>query len=421
MDQLRLSEPQRLFARSTYPFPAFVGGFGSGKTFAGILRILALKSQCVGQDVAYYLPVHDLVRTLALPRFAEMLDLFKVRATFNKSPPVMIDIPDWKGSVIFRSMDAPERIIGYEVAHSLVDELDTLSTEHARDAWNKIIARNRQKCSMPNSVGVVTSPEGFRFVYDQWQKRKIPGYRLYRARTEDNAANLPSGYIQTMRDTYPLALLQAYVDGEFVNMTLGSVYAEFDRRLNGSSETIRRAAPNVTAEPLHIGMDFNVMHGAAVVFVLRQDEPHAVEELTEVFDTPAMIQAIKGRYAGHQIIVYPDASGRAREANNASVSDLSLLRSAGFQVFVNPGNPAVKDRVLAMNAMIHAGGVRRLRVNVDGCPALTEALEKQSYTKAGEPDKSTGLDHVVDAAGYFVTYRYPIKRAGMMKLVLGGV
>jgi hypothetical protein len=66
-------------------------------------------------------------------------------------------------------MDTPERIIGYEVADSLVDELDMLKTEQARDAWNKIISRNRQKKpdGSLNTVGVGTTPEGFRLVYDR--------------------------------------------------------------------------------------------------------------------------------------------------------------------------------------------------------------------------------------------------------------
>ena len=416
----KLSEPQRLFARSTYPFPALVGGFGSGKSAAGILRALSLKSLCIGQNVAYYLPTFDLVKMMAFPRFAEALEHFNAPYTLNLTD-ATISVPGWKGSIIFRTMDKPERIVSYEVAHSIVDELDTLPIDKAREVWNKIIARNRQKCVMPNSVGVVTTPEGFRFVYERWQKQRLPGYRLYRAKTADNAANLPDGYIANLTNSYPPNLLSAYLDGEFVNLTHGSVYAEFDRRLNVSRETIRKAAPNVTADPLHIGMDFNVMHGAAVVFVLRDGEPHAVEELTEVFDTPAMIQAIKGRYSGHQITIYPDPTGKARDSNNASASDLALLRAAGFQVFVRSGSPAVKDRILAVNAMIHAGGVRRLKVNPDGCPALVEALEKQAYTKSGEPDKSTGLDHVIDAGGYFIEYRYPIKRGTVLKMSLGGI
>ena len=155
-------------------------------------------------------------------------------------------------------------------------------------------------------------------------------------------------------------------------------------------------------------MDFNVAHGAAVVHVLRGDEPHAVAELTEVFDTPAMIALLKRDYPGHPIMIYPDASGSNRKSNNASESDISLLKAAQFRICVNPANPAVKDRVLSMNAMIHKDGARRYRVNPQHCPQLVESLEKQAYNKNGEPDKEGGLDHIVDAAGYFIAYKYPI-------------
>jgi len=257
---------------------------------------------------------------------------------------------------------------------------------------------------MPNTVAVATTPEGFRFVYERWVKNKSPGYELFRAKTRDNAANLPDGYIENLRNTYSSNLLAAYLDGEFVNLTAGSVYPEFDRALNATNET-----PQAN-ETLHVGMDFNVSHGAAVIHVLRDGCPVAVDELVDVFDTPAMVRLLTDRFKikGHPLMIYPDASGNNRKSNNASESDLSLLRQAGFQVCVNTRNPAVKDRVLSFNQQIHKDGVRRYRVNPDKCPHLVESLEKQAYDKHGEPDKTSGLDHVLDAAGYFVVYKFPI-------------
>lgn len=411
--KLKLSQAQRNFAGSKARFPCFCGGFGSGKTFAAILRAVALKSQCVGQNVGYYLPTYGLVNDIAFPRFAEVLDMFGVQSRMVKSPDPYIEVPDWKGRFIFRTMDNPARIIGYEVAHSVCDELDTLTTEKARDAWNKIIARNRQKCGMENSVAVATTPEGFRFVYDRWQKNPTPDYVLYRAKTEDNAAHLPAGYINSLRETYPDNLLAAYLDGEFVNLTAGSVYSEFDRALNASSETVQ------AGETLHIGMDFNVTRMAAVVHVLRGADPHAVGELVDVFDTPAMIALIKDKYRGHSIMVYPDASGGSRRSVMASESDLSLLKAAGFRVCVNSTNPAVKDRVLSVNAMLNKDGRRRYKVNQQTCPHLVESLEKQAYDKNGEPDKTAGFDHVIDATGYFIAYRYPLTSRPAFSINLG--
>ena len=47
------------------------------------------------------------------------------------------------GQIIFRSMDAPQRIVGYQVADSFVDELDTMKLDDAAYAWRQIVARCR--------------------------------------------------------------------------------------------------------------------------------------------------------------------------------------------------------------------------------------------------------------------------------------
>lgn len=409
-----LTAPQDDFVHATEQFPALVAGFGAGKTHAGIWRALRLKLQHRYQNIAYYLPTYDLVARMGFPRFEESIASLGLPFKTNKNDSV-IEIGGF-GLIVFRTMDNPARIVAYEVADSIVDELDTLPTDKAREVWNKVIARNRQKKpdGSLNTVAVATTPEGFRFVYERWKRDPAPGYRLIKATTMSNAANLPDGYIDSLRASYPANLLAAYLDGEFVNLTAGSVYPEFDRQLNGCSSTI------AVSEPLHIGMDFNVGKMSAVVFVLRDGDPHAVDELTGLLDTPAMIAAIKSRYEGHAIFVYPDASGNSRKSNNASESDIALLRAARFTVLVAPSNPAVKDRVLSMNQMIHSDGVRRFRVNVDRCPSLVEGLEKQAYDKNGEPDKTGGLDHVNDAAGYAIFYRWPVKGRGMSLIRLGG-
>lgn len=396
---MKLTKIQADFASSKARFPAFVGGFGSGKTHAGIMRTLSLKSQ-IKEDVAYYLPTYDLIRTIAYPRFSEMLDKFGVKYFLNKAEAV-IYTPDYGGVIRFRSMDNPERIVGYETAHSVLDELDTLSTERARDIWNKVIARNRKQSALGNTVSVTTTPEGFKFVYETWQKNKRDDYVIYKAKTRDNP-HLPVGYVESLEQIYPTNLLSAYLEGEFVNLTAGSVYPTFDRLLNATNETIK------DGETLHCGMDFNVTNCSLIVHVLRNDEPHAVLELTGVLDTPAMAKIITERFKnkGHQIHIYPDASGNSRKSNNASESDLAILKQAGFKIMVNPSNPAVKDRVLSVNNMLES---RKYRINPDSCPFLVEALERQAYDKNGEPDKSSGFDHVLDAAGYMISYRYPIK------------
>ena len=414
-----LSQTQRDFMDCSEPYPAFVGGFGSGKTTAGMARALQLKIAHPKCDVAYYLPTYGLVRDIALERLPAMCEAHRWQHKVNKTTSIITF--KGKGRLILRSMDNPAHIVGYQVAHSIVDELDTLPRDKARSAWNKIIARNRQNCldahgaRVRNSVAVATTPEGFGFVYERWQQKPAPGYVLFRARTVDNAENLPPDYITDLTNSYPPNLLMAYLDGEFVNLTAGTVYHAYRRELNRCDTVI------IEREPLHIGMDFNVTKMAAVVFVLRNNYPHAVAELTGVLDTPAMIELIAQRFRGHSICVYPDASGNSRHSVSASASDISLLKAARLNVFVNSRNPFVRDRVLAMNGMLERGGERRLRVNDAACPVFAEALEKQAYGKNGEPDKSAGLDHITDAGGYFIAYRFAVRPPSAGKVQFTGI
>lgn len=425
---VQLTKPQYRLLTTDSKFPAFVGGFGSGKTQALIARAIARKLDYPTCNVGYYLPTFDLVRTIAFPRFCEQLEDMGLRADkefkLNKTYATL----ELKGAgqFIFRTMDNPERIVGYEVADSLVDELDTLKIEDARNVWNKIIARNRQKKpdGSVNTVAVGTTPEGFRFVYEKWGRNKeealAKGYELIKASTMSNARNLPADYIDSLRNSYPSNLLAAYVDGEFVNLTTGSVYPNFDRKLNGCNTTIRKRSEDgrVAAEPLHIGMDFNVGNMAATILVLRDGKPHQVGEYAGIIDTPNMISKIKADHGDHMIIVYPDSSGKNRRSADASISDLSLLRQARFNVIATTQNPAVKDRVLSFNKLIDS---RDFKINVDECPLSTEALEKQAYTDKGEPDKTSGFDHLNDASGYTIVSRWPIRSLGMVRMEISGI
>jgi len=263
------------------------------------------------------------------------------------------------------------------------------------------MARNRQiKASgEPNTIGVTTTPEGFKFVYQTWKKSPKAGYEIIQAPTESNP-HLPDDYVQSLKDIYPSQMLAAYLRGEFVNLTQGTVYSSYNREANNSQEQVE------SDDQVLIGMDFNVTNMSAVVYVQRGEAYHAVDELVGVYDTPAMIKIIQERFEGHSIAIYPDASGRSRKTVDASVSDITLLESAGFAVRANRRNPFVRDRVMAANAAFES---KRVMVNSDKCPELAGNLEQLSYdAKNGAPDKKSNMDHLPDAATYLIAYEMPI-------------
>lgn len=207
-----------------------------------------------------------------------------------------------------------------------------------------------------------------------------------------------------MLATYPAQLIDAYLRGKFVNLTQGTVYNAFDRVRNGCGDEVEGN------EPVHIGMDFNVGKMAAIVHVVHDNEPRAVDEIEGAYDTPDMIRIIQSRYGdGRTIHVYPDPAGASRDSANASKTDMALLRDAGFHVVAPKAHDPVKDRVNSMNAMFcNAEGLRRYKVNINRCQTYADHLEQQVWTPNGQPDKTQDIDHDLDAAGYYIMARWPI-------------
>lgn len=409
-----LNAPQARFLALPNKFRGFVAGYGSGKTWVGGAALCKHAYEWPRINAGYFAPTYPHIRDIFFPTIEEVAADWGLRVDVkeaNKEVHVYSG-RRYRSTIICRSMERPGDIVGFKIGRALVDEIDVMKKAKAAIAWRKIIARMRQKADgLVNGVDVTTTPEGFGFAYQQFVKAPSENaaasglYGLVQASTYENGKNLPDDYIPSLRASYPPELIDAYLDGRFVNLTQGSVYPNFDRRLNHTNATIQ------PGDVLHVGMDFNVLNMTAIVSVIRDDQPFTVDELTKVRDTPAMAALLKQRFQGHQIVIYPDASGGNTSSKNASESDLTILRQAGFTVRADTTNPAVKDRVNAVNALIlNSDGVRRWMVNTDRCPALTEALEQQAYDSNGQPDKTGGLDHPPDAAGYFLCQRWPVAR-----------
>lgn len=401
--KIKSTQPQANFHALPHKYRAIFAGFGTGKSQTMADAALMDAVQHPQALIGIYEPTYDLVRLIAAPRMQQRLEENGIRFKYNKSENIIYTSTQGVGDFILRTLDNPERIIGYETLCAHIDELDTLPAEKAKAVWEKIIARNRQSfkgCDhLENRVSAYSTPEGYKFCYDRWVANTSDLYGYVQASTLSNPF-LPDDYVTSLRESYPEQLIDAYINGEFVNLTSGTVYGSYQRQKHSTNEKTRNG------EQLFIGMDFNVTKQAATVYVKRNgDEWHCVAELVDMFDTPDAISVIKSKWPNHPVIIYPDASGNNRKSVNASESDISLLRQAGFSIRVNNSNPAVKDRILATNKAFEAG---KVFVNYNACPTVARCLEQQAYGKNGEPDKASGNDHQNDATTYPLAYELPI-------------
>lgn len=400
MIEVPLTKPQQQFVFSDKPFPAIVGGLGSGKTRAGTMRAILRLLEGRGLNVGYYMPTYDLLKLRAMTGVEADLRMLGLKFKSNMSD-YAISVNGF-GSIIFRSYDRPERIVAYETAHSIVDEIDTIPKEKASLVWRKITERNRQRSVTPNSIGCVTTPDqGFSgFVYDRWVARGDETTEIIKAATTSNPYLTPD-YVENIRRNYDPALAEMYINGEFVSLTANKVYHYFNRKDHHTDRTIK------DGDALHIGIDFNVGGCCATVFVIDGETAFAVDEFVS-HDTRDFVNGL-AKYRSNSITVYPDASGHS-ERTNASASDISIIESAGYSVDAPSANPFIRDRVNAVNARFSHG---LFFVNTDKCPNLTQALETQGYNANGEPEKFSShpaIDDWNDSLGYCIHRLFPIIR-----------
>lgn len=383
---------------------ALVAGFGAGKTKSLLYKLIDLAHRNAGYTGGLYAPTAELARDVLIPELDEILEEIGIKFDYWSAPNPRYKLHFAEGSttILVRSMENWKRIVGNNFAFACIDEIDTIRADVAAIAWKKIMGRMR--AGNVRQIATTSTPEGFKFLYKWFVKEAKPGRRLIQAKTTDNPY-LPDDFIQDLRDNYDPQLIEAYMNGQFVNLTSGTVYSNFDRELNNCDDMVQ------PKDVLHIGMDFNVNKMAAIVNVMRGEWPRAVAEFVGLDDTPAMIRAIQQKYVGHQIIIYPDASGGNTSSRGASQSDISLLKLAGFRIKVDSKNPLVKDRVATVQAaFLNTKGERRYLINVKNCPTLTESLEQQVWSDHGEPDKTQGHDHPLDACGYPLMHLMPIKK-----------
>ena len=408
--RLKFTQPQLDFIGSEALYPAIVGGLGSGKSKAGTFRLVKLLIADPGSDGAYYMPVYDLLTLRAIPGVEQDLEELGLSYKTNKSS-YSIEIHGF-GSIIFRSYDRPERIIAYEVAHSICDELDTLPKDKAALVWRKITERNRQKRTVKNTIGLVTTPDqGVNgFVYSKWVKMQQPGYVLYKASTYSNPF-LPTDYAEQILANYDPILADLYLNGEFVSLSQNKVYHFFNRAKHHTQRVITD-----TDKVLHSCIDFNIGGCCSVTFIIENNNPIIVDEFVS-HDTQEYVNNLT-RYKGKTVIVYPDSSGKANKTNS-SLSDIAIIAQAGYQLNYRPTNPAVRDRINSVNGLLAHD---RLLINTDKCPNTTNALETQGYDDKGEPEKNNAhpsIDDWNDSLGYGLAYRFPVIRAMQTSRILG--
>lgn len=404
------------FINSKAIHPALVGGFGSGKSEGGLRRGVALKT-FPEHKLGIYAPTFRDIRDVWWEKFIAFNEQYHLKWSLNKQYNVMV-IKNF-GRVFFRSMKNPEFIVGYDTHDAIIDELDVLKPDKAKLVWDKVIARTRAKRpdGRPNTTAVTTTPEGFKFTYDKFVKKATKNTHLIHAKTSDNPF-LPKEYVSTLEESYDPLMLQAYLGGQFVNLTQGTVYYAFNKLKHQLNTNI----PFDPTLPICVCVDFNVnpMSWVIVQHRSRADIRVIMEHVKANTSTPdhclSLLIKLQETYSKIDwqtidCIVYGDAAGEHRDTRS-TYTDYALINECFRPFFrsvtykVPDSNPPVQSRILTVNNIFSKEGIVKISANV---LELIDDFLQITYTKDGDVDKSDSKrTHTSDAFGYFVAVECPI-------------
>jgi hypothetical protein len=378
---------------------------GTGKTYA--LCQEALKMCCVNQFRTGLIgaPTYPMLRDATLATFLQLCDERKFPYSLNKSTNT-VTMKFGGARILFRSLDAYERLRGTTLAWFGVDELTYVKEE----AWLRLEARLRDPEAEHLCGFAVWTPKGFDWVARKFREEPVAGYFLVEAKPFEDKFILQKtpDYYERLKASYDENFYQQEALGKYLNLQAGRVYYTFERKEHVG------VYPVDPAKPLLWSWDFNLNPMSSVICQRLDDVVHVVDEIVlQTSSTPEVCDEFLQRYGEHRagVKIYGDASG-GHSSTVTGTSDYQYIRKflAGHRslhgtLAAAASNPPVRDRVNLVNARLkNANGDRRLFVD-RRCRQLLKDFEEVCYkADSGQIDKDhdSKRTHLSDALGYLL-------------------
>ena len=391
-----LSAPQKKVIDEKARFRVLITGRRFGKTFLAINE-LAKFSSIPNQKIWYVAPSYRQAKSIVWNDLREKLLKHRWVKSVNNSD-LTITLRN-NSKITLRGADNEQSLRGVGLNFLCIDEFADVNP----DAWYEVL-----RPTLSDTKGHALfcgSPRGFgNWSYDlfklgetnnEWQSFKF---------TTLEGGQVDQAEIDQAREDLDLRTFQQEYEATFVNYS-GMIYYNFSREKN-IIETFRNKS-----KTLHIGLDFNVDPMSAVVSVIEEDCIFIIDEI-QIYssNTVEMCEEIKTRY-NKKIIVYPDPSARQRKTSAGGMTDIAILKNAGFEVKSRNSAPLVRDRINAVNSKLKNVNGKNSLFILKSCKNVIKSLERQIYKEGTHiPDKDSGFDHMNDALGYLIEYLFPLKR-----------
>jgi Terminase large subunit, T4likevirus-type, N-terminal len=395
---------QQRFHESPGRFKGFSGPVGSGKSYALCQEALRMCRLNKGGTGLIGAPTIPMLRDATMKTFLDACEASGEGYSIHKSTNTLT-FKKSGSRVLFRSLDAYERLRGTTLAWFGVDELTYVKEE----AWLRLEARLRDPEAKRLCGFGVWTPKGFDWVAKRFREEPVEGYALIEAEPFENRHILETtpDYYERLKASYDENFYEQEALGRYLNLQAGRVYYTFERKEHVGNY------PLDPREPLLWSWDFNINPMSSVICQRLRDVVYVVDEIVlKTSSTPEVCEEFLQRYGMHRagVKVYGDASG-SHSNTVTGTSDYQYIRkfflsrsSLSGTLTVAASNPPVRDRVNLLNARLkNANGERRLFVD-RRCKQMVKDFEEVCYKPdSGQVDKDDpARTHLSDALGYLL-------------------
>jgi len=477
----KVSAPQRAILKSTKSLNLFLAGVGSGKTFVGgiisyrFVRKFPKVRGFIGANTYLQLTQSTLFRIREYWKSIGVVEYEKSSSPYgqyvvNKKPPSHFNteghnfddyygiISFINGAIIFTgSLDHAEAHYGKEFAWAILDE--TKDSDET-DIKEVILSRLRQRGIYVkdgelsnegqdfNPVYFLTSPAKTDWINEMFKleqyideiSAKIYSDKTYFFKEFDdkfvtisstyhNLHNLPSNYIDLIKERNTEERARALIYGNPFTQTGGEFYSSFDRLKH--VEYVRYDP----LLPIHISFDQNsVPYNSATIWqVTNQNERWHLMCIDEITlqnprnSTEEVCEEFMSRYPNHKagLFYYGDASGHNRSTMNKDFKHhyeivrfklaRYLVSSSDRTLFANPSLVLRRDFVnkifeekLPIKITIDEGCKYLINDYLYVKQAVDGTKDKHIVTDKETGDKYQKYGHLSDSADYLMVELFKV-------------
>lgn len=380
---------QKDFVNGGDRYSAYIGGLGSGKTFAGIVRGLKFSQQprpsgtTIGPRGVCAAINYPVLKDVVIPEFWAITEGTGLVKQYIKSEKKAILKNG--AEILFRSLDEPNKLRGLQLSWFFIDEGRHVS----RNAWDILVGRLRQP-GFSHAGWVCSTPNGFDWMWELFHEDSpfhLETAKWYGASTMANKLHLPPEYIDDLKVSYSGKWYEQEVLGKFVGLMSGAVFPEWDPV--GHADVVGHR-PDL---PLYSFWDFGVGDLGVCLFAQIEHKEEQTETGTKYVTHLYILDAIEAqdwgaaewanawhrwldKYAGGRrpTSSWGDPAGKQRShASGTSVID--ALRA--HNVPVNPAPKKAPDYGILILRNMMAGG--RVRVDKERCSRVAAALSTHKW------------------------------------------